>query len=200
MPVFSIVPLGHPCRFPFPYFFLFSSFFRSLLSFSVFPFLFVLSFRRAVFPFVSCIAFFAFRFASLLSLVTDSVLNNYILFRLGAIPPRAACESEVCVFPLRAVFVLVFLLLICFFFLLFLPFFLFRFWTSFVSSCLVLVGTIMLSPRFRFLLRLVYHIIYICMYLDTYVRWLHAFFCLRYTICFSYCVYYLLFLFVFLLR
>ena len=34
------------------------------------------------------------------------------------------------------------------------PFFLFRFWTSFVSSCLFLVGT-MLSPRFRFLLRLV---------------------------------------------
>ena len=30
-------------------------------------------------------------------------------------------------------------------------------WTSFVSSCLFLVGT-MLSPRFRFLLRLVWHI------------------------------------------
>ena len=28
-------------------------------------------------------------------------------------------------------------------------------WTSFVSSCLFLVGTIILSPRFRFLLRLV---------------------------------------------
>ena len=150
--VVSIMPPGDPRLFSFS---IYSSLVLSLLTFPVFPFLFVLSFRRAVFPFVSCIAFFAFRFASLLSLVTDSVLNNYILFRLGAIPPRAACESEVCVFPLRAVFVLVFLLLICFFFLLFLPFFLFRFWTSFVSSCLVLVGTIMLSPRFRFLLPLV---------------------------------------------
>ena len=60
---------------------------------------FVLSFL----PFVSWIAFFAFLFASLLSLVADSVI---LLFRLGAIPPRAPCEPEVCVFRLRDVFFL----------------------------------------------------------------------------------------------
>ena len=54
--------------------------------------------------------------------------------------PRAACEPEVCVFPLRVVF-RAFLLLICFIFLLFLPFFRFRFWTSFVLSCLFLGDT-----------------------------------------------------------
>ena len=91
----------------------------------MFPFLvpflvrFVLSYSR--FPFVSCIAFLDFLFASLLSLVADSVI---LLFRLGATSytlPRAPCEPEVCVFPLRAVFFLAFLMLIYLFFLLFLP-------------------------------------------------------------------------------
>ena len=40
-------------------------------------------------------------------------------------------------------------------------------WTSFASSCLFLVGT-MLSPRFRFLLRLVEHVT--CILIRTYVR------------------------------
>ena len=42
------------------------------------------------FPFVSCIAFFAFLFASLLSLAADSVV---LLFRLGATPPPALLAS-----------------------------------------------------------------------------------------------------------
>ena len=37
-------------------------------------------------------------------------------------PPRAACEPEVCVFPLRAVFFLAFLLFVSSIFLVFLPF------------------------------------------------------------------------------
>ena len=56
-------------------------------------------------------------------------------------------------FPLRAVFFLAFLLFIYFIFLLFLPFFGFDL-DIVISSCLFLVG-IMLSPRFRFLRRLV---------------------------------------------
>ena len=43
--VWSIVPLGHPCIFPFFYF---PSLFLALLPFPVFPFLFFLSFRFAV--------------------------------------------------------------------------------------------------------------------------------------------------------
>ena len=82
-----------PLPFSFPFFFL-SLFFLSLLSVSVFPFLFpfslVLSFRLVVFPFVSCIALFAFLFASLLSLVADSVI---LLFRLGATPPLRSLRS-----------------------------------------------------------------------------------------------------------
>ena len=54
------------------------------------PFSFFLSFRFVVFPFVSCIAFFAFLFASLLSLVADSVI---LLFRLGVTPPPALLAS-----------------------------------------------------------------------------------------------------------
>ena len=47
-----------------------------------FSFVFVLSSCR--FPFDYCIAFFAFTFAPLLSIVADSVI---LLFRLGATPP-----------------------------------------------------------------------------------------------------------------
>ena len=83
---------------------------------------FVLSSCR--FPFVYCIAFFAFLFAPLLPLVADSVI---LLFRLGATPPPALCEPEVCVFSLRAVFFLALLMFTFFFFLPFLPFFRFRF-------------------------------------------------------------------------
>ena len=53
--------------------------------------------------------------------MADSVI---LLFRLGATPPRALLANlQVCVFPLRAVFFLAFLLLTYFKFLLFLPFF-----------------------------------------------------------------------------
>ena len=93
--VINMVPPGHPCRFPF--LFLFFYFLRILpLLFVVlrvpflvpFSFVFVLSSCR--FPFDSCIAFFAFAFASLLSLVADSVI---LLFRLGATPPPALLAS-----------------------------------------------------------------------------------------------------------
>ena len=57
----------------------------------LFSFVFVLSSCR--FPFYSCIAFFAFTFASLLSLVADSVI---LLFRLGATPPPALLASLKC--------------------------------------------------------------------------------------------------------
>ena len=77
-------------------------------------------FRLVVSPFVSCIGFFAFLFASLLSLVADSV----VLSRCYT-PP--ALLSSICVFPLRAVVFLAFLLFFLFIFLLFLPFFDFDF-------------------------------------------------------------------------
>ena len=71
--------------------------------------------------------------------------------------PRAPCEPGVCVFPLRAVF----FLLSCVadvdlsFFVSSLPSLIrCRFGHRLFSSCLFLVGT-MLSPRVRFLLRLV---------------------------------------------
>ena len=57
---------------------------------------FVLSSCR--FPFVTCIAFFALLFASLLSLVSDSVKSVLSSRRC----PRAPCEPEVCVFSVRA--------------------------------------------------------------------------------------------------
>ena len=95
-----------------------------------FPFSFVFVLSSCRFPYVSCIAFFAFLFASLLSLVADSV----ILSRCYN-PPRCFFASlHVCVFPSFP--------------------FPISIWTLFVSSCLFLVG-ILLSPRFRFMLRLV---------------------------------------------
>ena len=93
------MPLGHPCLFPF---FFFSSFFLSLLSFTAFPFLFVLSF------FVRLLyRLLRFFYASLLSLVADSVLLSrcYIL-------PALLASLQVCVFPLCVVF---FLFLRCWF-------------------------------------------------------------------------------------
>ena len=91
-----VVPPVHPCRFPFLFPFFSFLFFISLFLYLFFPLLlvvlrvpfflfrsfFVLS--SCHFPFDSCIAFFAFAFASLLSLVEDSV---NMLFRLGATPP-----------------------------------------------------------------------------------------------------------------
>ena len=79
----------------------------------MFPFLvrFVLSSCR--FPFVSCIAFFAFLLVSLLSLMVDYII---LLFHLGATPPCALCEPQACVFPLRSVFFLAFQMLTYFYF------------------------------------------------------------------------------------
>ena len=112
---------------------------------------FVLSSYR--FPFVSCIAFFAFIFASLLS----SRLGGgfcILLFRLGATPPPRSlrpCSMRIplaCCLLSCVLDVDLFLL-----FLLFLPFFDFDLDIVF-SPCLFFAGT-MLSLRFRFLLRLV---------------------------------------------
>ena len=108
----KIVPPGHPSRF-------FSSFsFSFFFSFFVFPLLFVVLrvpvpcsfFVRFVlsscrFPFVSCVAFFAFLLVSLLSLMADYII---LLFRLGATPLCALCEPQACVLPLRSVFFLAF--------------------------------------------------------------------------------------------
>ena len=87
--VVSIVPPGHPCRYPF-------SFFVFSFPFSVFPLpvRFVFSFCR--FPFVSCITLFAFLFASLLSLVAD----HFLLSRCYVHPPSAACEPASMRIPL----------------------------------------------------------------------------------------------------
>ena len=55
--------------------------------------------------------------------------------------PRAPCEPEICVCPLRPVFVLALLMLTYFiFFLSSFPFAI-SIWTSFVSTCLFLAGT-----------------------------------------------------------
>ena len=55
-----------------------------------------------------------------------STLSVILSFRLGATPPRAPCEPQVCVFPLCAVFFLALLMLTYFYFCL-LPFVRFRF-------------------------------------------------------------------------
>ena len=141
------MPPKHPCRFPFPFPFFFSSFFLSLLSFSVVPFLF----RLVVLPFVSYIAFFAFLFASPLCLVTDSVI---LLFRLGDTPPPRSLRACSIRLPLACCLLSCVLAVDLFYFSSLPSLFSISIWTSFVSSCLFLVGT-MLSPRFRFLLRLV---------------------------------------------
>ena len=106
-------------------------------------------------------------------------------------PTRPPCEPQVCVFPLRAVFLLVFLMLTYFTFLLFLPFFDFDLdIVCFIQpfSCGYYAGS---SVSVSAATRLAYD-----MYLDTYVCWSHIFFWfgLRYTICFGHCVYYLLFI------
>ena len=85
-------------------------------------------------------------------------------------PPRAPFEPEVCVFPLRAVVFLALLVLTSFFFFLFssLPsLFRFRFGHRMFHPVFSLrVPGTMLAPRFRFLLRLVQHMI--CILIRTY--------------------------------
>ena len=93
-----MVPPGHPCRFPFLFpffsfflfffFFLFSSPFWRVLRVPLpcsFFVRFVLSSRR--FPFVSCIALFAFLFASLLSLLADSCSVILVISSWRYTPP-----------------------------------------------------------------------------------------------------------------
>ena len=86
-------------------------------------------------------------------------------------PPRAPCEPEVCVFPLRAVFFLALLMLTyLYFFLLFLPFFDF----DLDIACFILsfscgyyaVSSVSVSAATR---------VAYDMYLDTYVRSSHSF-------------------------
>ena len=117
---------------------LYPSFFLSPLSTSF-------SFDR--FSSISSIPFFALCFASLLFFVTD-----YVIFSRCYIHPALLASRHVCVFPVCAVF----LRSRCpfnFVILLFLPIFSISIWTSFVWSCHVLVGILlMLSFWFRFLL------------------------------------------------
>ena len=106
-----------PFPFSFPLLFLFflSSFFLSHLSFSVFPvldlFSFVLSYGLVVFrlflgsPSSIFFSLHCFPWWRIL-------LFCYFVSALH--PPRAPCEPEVCVFPLRAVFFMAFLMLIFF--------------------------------------------------------------------------------------
>ena len=148
------------CSFSFFSFFFFPRFFLSFLSFSVFPFpflvllSFVLSFRLDVFRLF------------LVSPPSSSLVLSLPCFPWWRIllfwyfvsslhPPSAPCEPQVCVFPLRAVFFLAFLLFTFFFFSL--PsLFRFRFGHRFfILSSFLWVLCCMLSPRFRFLLRLV---------------------------------------------
>ena len=118
-----------PFSFIFPFFSVFLSSFLFPPSFVVlrvpffvlFSFVFVLSSCR--FPSDSCIPFFPFTFASL-SLVADSVILSFCYFVSALHLPRASCEPEACLFPLRAVFLHALLMLTyLYFFLLFLPFF-----------------------------------------------------------------------------
>ena len=86
--------------------------------------------------------------------------------------PRAAWEPELRVFPILACCLLSCVLDVHYYYFSSLPSLFRSIWKSFVSSCLFLVG-IMLSPRFRFLLRLVEHMI--CILIRIYVRWSHVF-------------------------
>ena len=144
-----MVPPGHPCIFPLVFFFvLLLSLF---LPFSVFPLpslFFVSSFCH--FPLVSRIAFFAFLFASMLYLVAGSVLLSQWYTPPRCVRAFKSAYSPCCV--LLSLYlnngVLAFYYWFFFFFTS-LPFFRFRFWTSFVytttgtywySSCLLGFG------------------------------------------------------------
>ena len=112
------------------------------------PFSFVLSFRLVVFRLLLASP------SSLRCLPWWRILL-FCYFVSALHPPRDPCEPEVCVFPLREVFFLALMMLTYLFLFSSLPsLFRFRFGHRLFSSCLFLVGT-MLSPRFRFLLRLV---------------------------------------------
>ena len=109
--VVSTVPPGHPCRFPFSFFFLRFSF----------------PFRRSPFPpsfsfclfVVSFSCFFLYHLRSFFALPC-SPWWRILFFCVGATypPPAQPARLQVWVFPLRAVFFLAFFLLIYFVFLL----------------------------------------------------------------------------------
>ena len=123
--IVSIVPPVHPRLFPF--------FLRFSFPFCRSPFSPSFSFCR--FPFVSCITF-AFRFPALLG-------GGFCSFVSVLHPPCAAREPASLRIPFVCCLIsfLVFLIFIYFIFLLFF-FFSILIWTSFVSSCLFLVGNI----------------------------------------------------------
>ena len=84
-------------------------------------------------------------------------------------PPRAPCEPEVCVFPLRAVFFIAFLLLIYFTFLLFITFFRFRF------------GHRLFHPVFVFFLWVLCCLLGFGFCCDSFRIWYVSWYCLLYT-------------------
>ena len=143
---------------------------RSIYNPFLFPFSFVWSFRLVVFR--SFIVTPCSLFVSVPCFSWWRIVVKIMLFRLGGTPPPGApCEPEICVFPLRAVFFLAFLMLNCFLFSsrpsppslfsISIPI-----WTSFVSPCLSLwVLCCLLGFGFccdSFSIRMIY------IYLDTY--------------------------------
>ena len=178
----SIVPPGHPCRFPFPFFFFsffLSSFFLSLLSFSVFPFLFrfVLSSDRRCLCFLYRLRFFV----SLPCFPWRRIL--LLCYFVSVLHPPSLLASlkyaySPCVLSsfLRSCFVY-----ICHFSSLPFFFFRFRFWTSF---CFILsfscgcyaVSSVSVSAATR----LAYMI---CILIRTLIPFYFS--CAGYTICLS---------------
>ena len=177
------MPPGHPCLFPFPILFLVFPFPFAVLRFS-------LPFRVVVYVYFLYRLLRSFLFASLLSWVADSViLSRYYT------PPALLASLQVCVFPLCAAFFLAFLLLFVLFFFPSFPFF--DFDLDVVCFIRLFLAGIVFSPRFRFLLRVVYiaHDTYL---IHTCIRTLISpFYFVRYTICFSYFVYSIFFLLFF---
>ena len=190
----------------FPFFVFFPLLFGDLRVPFLVPFSFVVVLSSCRFPFDSCIAFFAFTFASLLSLVTDSVL---LLFYLGATPPPHSLPVWSMRIPLACCLLSSFLrcwcwLIFIFFFSSF-PFSI-SIWTSFVfilsCSCgYYAVSSVSVSAATR----LAYDIpgtSYVAWYVYTYADLTFLFLSevLRSIRFVSVIVYYLPFLLVFLLR
>ena len=122
---YSAAPTPLLFFFSFFFFSVLSSAFLSLMSFSVFPFLFrfVFSYCRFSVCFLYLVLRFSFRFHAFLGDgFCYAVISSWC-----CTSPRAPCEPEVCAFPLLAVFCLAFLVLNYFVFVLFLSFFRFRF-------------------------------------------------------------------------
>ena len=142
--------------------FSFSFSFFSFYSIFIFPLPFVvlrvpLPFSFVVFfVFSSCLFSVCFHYRLLLfSLRFPAFLGGgscYFVFSSWLYTPRAPCEPEVCAYS-PCVLSSLLRSCCCFFIFSSLPsLFSISIWTSFVSSCLLPVGT-MMSPRFRFLLR-----------------------------------------------